>query len=265
MIKILLPVFLLLACKSQPETIQGDVRMGEQISEIKSDSLLVNRFLPPTGYSRVELDSNSFAFFLRHLKLKPSDAKVELFTGELKVNQDVHAAVVDYDVGTRDLQQCADAVMRIRGEYQFAQNDFKNIAFNFVSDGKPRYFLEHSGGKNDYASFRSYLNYVFSYANTRSLYYQMNAVSNYGDLQNGDVFIQTGNPYGHAVIVVDVAINKAGEKVFMVAQSYMPAQSIHILKNPINSDISPWYRLNEGAEIIVTPEWIFQQVDLRRF
>ena len=50
----------------------------------------------------------------------------------------------------------------------------------------------------------------------------------YTSLQPGDVFIKGGSP-GHAVIVVDVAIYpQTGKTVFLLAQSYMLAQQIHI-------------------------------------
>jgi hypothetical protein len=42
------------------------------------------------------------------------------------------------------------------------------------------------------------------------------------------------------MIVVDVAVNKEGKKVFMLAQSYLPAQDIHIVKDPGNEILSPW-------------------------
>ena len=80
-------------------------------------------------------------------------------------------------------------------------------------------------------------------------------------MQPGDVFIKGGFP-GHAMIVVDVAVNKKGEKIFMLAQSYMPAQDIHIVKNPGNETLSPWYVLGEGATI-VTPEWKVRKDQLR--
>ena len=35
------------------------------------------------------------------------------------------------------------------------------------------------------------------------------------------------------MIVADVAFNKKGEKIFILAQGYMPAQDIHIVKNPM--------------------------------
>jgi hypothetical protein len=84
------------------------------------------------------------------------------------------------------------------------------------------------------------------------------------ELSVGDVFIQGGLP-GHAVIIVDMAVNKnTGEKLFLLAQSYMPAQEIQILKNPNNSSISPWYTASFTTEIF-TPEWTFRETDLKRF
>ncbi|XRK14754.1 ribosomal protein S16 [Elusimicrobium posterum] len=107
------------------------------------------------------------------------------------------------------------------------------------------------------------MDYIFAYANTASLLKQLNPVADYNDMRPGDVFIQKGNPYGHAVIVLDVAKNAEGKKVFMVGQSYMPAQETQVLVNNNKLSISPWYEL--GAETIVTPEWVFKSTDLRRF
>ena len=79
----------------------------------------------------------------------------------------------------------------------------------------------------------------------------------------GDVLIQGGHP-GHAVIIVDeVEDSQTGNRLFLLAQSYMPAQEVQILNNPNNQAISPWYQLQEGT--IRTPEWTFYSSDLRRF
>ena len=102
---------------------------------------------------------------------------------------------------------------------------------------------------------------VFTYANTYSLSAEMNPVSDVRAIEIGDLFIQGGFP-GHAVIVVDMAKNSAGHIVFLLAQSYMPAQDIHILKSPFS--ISPWYDINFGEQL-ETPEWTFKKTDLKRF
>ena len=65
--------------------------------------------------------------------------------------------------------------------------------------------------------------------------------------------------------MVDMAVNpETGEKVFLIAQSYMPAQDIHILKNPSKGDGDPWYPLDFG-DVLVTPEWTFTADQVYRF
>lgn len=64
---------------------------------------------------------------------------------------------------------------------------------------------------------------------------------------------------------VDMAINPTtNKKVFLLAQSYMPAQEIQILKSPNDTKISPWYSLDFG-NVLNTPEWTFTPNDLKRF
>ena len=78
------------------------------------------------------------------------------------------------------------------------------------------------------------------------------------------LLIKGGFP-GHAVIVVDVATNsKTNKRIYLLAQSYMPAQELQILKNPNNEAISPWYEVNNENEIN-TPEWTFKANELKRF
>jgi hypothetical protein len=85
------------------------------------------------------------------------------------------------------------------------------------------------------------------------------------DMRIGDVFVQGGTP-GHAVIVVDMAVHReTGKKLYMLAQSYMPAQNIQVLANPNDKGLNPWYVLDDQQEDIRTPEWTFTIRDLKRF
>lgn len=223
------------------------------------DELLFTRFAPPDGYRRRRAERGDFAEWLRHLPLREKGAPVRLHDGSPKSRQDVHAAVIDIDTGRRDLQQCADAVMRLRAEYLFSSGRGGRICFRNVR-GEP---IRWSGGARD---FRRYLNRVFAYANSASLMREMEPVPDSEELRAGDVFIQPagGGAFGHAVIVLDTAVSKTGEVVFLLAQSYMPAQDIHVLRNPESASLSPWYDDDRSAAL-ETPEWRFAPDSLYRF
>ncbi|MGB2578258.1 hypothetical protein AAIR98_000177 [Elusimicrobium simillimum] len=253
LLSIIFCVFICFACNAEN---------GSGLTDTKGNTI-ATRFAPPAGFTRTAESQNSFAAYLRNLPLKKDGALVKYFNGKTKPNLSTYVAVVDMEISPKDLQQCADAVMRLYGEYQFAENKINDIKFNFVSDGKPRYFKDYAKGDTSYKNFRKYMDYVFAYANTASLLNQLRPVKDINDMKIGDVFIQKGRPFGHAVIVVDMAQNKEGKKVYMLAQSYMPAQETQVLFNPMNVKLSPWYDLN--GKTIVTPEWVFQPADLRRF
>jgi hypothetical protein len=229
-------------------------------STIANADTLAQRIARPPGFERVSVPPESWAAWLRGLPLKSANVPVLLYTGAPKWRQDVHVAVIDIDVGKRDLQQCADAIMRLRGEWLFTANRKKEIAFNYT-DGKRRRFS--SRRKLDYASFKKYMTLVFAYAGTYSLERELQKVPRQ-DIQIGDVFIRGGFP-GHAVLVADMVANPTtGEKRFLLIQSFMPAQEMHVLKNPAASDGSPWYPA-DFAGGLVTPEWSFPEGALRRW
>jgi hypothetical protein len=217
----------------------------------------------PASFERTKEDSSSFGTYLRNLELKPIGSSVRYFDGRTKANDHIYVAVIKMDIGTKDLQQCADAVMRLRGEYLFKKKAYDKIHFDFLSDLKPRYFKDYAKGNYSYANFRAYMEFVFSRANTASLHHELPSVG-ITTMQIGDVLIQKRQPFGHAVIVVDMAVHpKTGKKVYLLAQSYMPAQETQILANPSDPQLSPWYELNDQS--IVTPEWTFGPQDLKRF
>lgn len=236
---------------------------------------LAERFAVPPGFARQQSAAKSFAAYLQNLPLKPHGTKVKYYDGSEKSSM-VYLAVVDYDLGNRDLQQCADAVIRLRAEYLYAEERFDEIHFNFVSgfnaefskwaagrgisvNGSKVSWISNSRNSSSYESFQKYLDTVYAYASTLSLEKELTAKP-MTDLSIGDVFIQGGSP-GHCVIVMDMAENKdTGEKIFMLAQSYMPAQDIQILKG--DKEGSPWFSASI-KDVLKTPEWTFKTSDLK--
>jgi hypothetical protein len=224
------------------------------------EQTLEQRFPPPPGFVRTGATPDGWAAWLRGLPMKPARSPVLIYTGAKKWRQDVHAGVIDIDVGKRDLQQCADAIMRLRAEWLFAANRKQDIRFNDTEGKRLSFAARRDSG---YASFRKYMDYVFAYAGTYSLERELKPAP-LPTLQAGDVFIKGGFP-GHAVLVADVAENaQTGEKRFLLVQSYMPAQEMHVLKNPAATDGSPWYAAAFDGDL-VTPEWRFAAGSLRRW
>lgn len=294
--KLLITILLLLltACantepaQTTKSTVGEPIRASAKTSDtIEKRENLINanrktvseRIRVPTNFERIKVDKTSFCQYLRDLPVKPDGTKIKLYNGDV-TEKDVHVAVLDIDVGNRDLQQCADAVIRLRAEYLYSQGLYKRIHFNFtngfnadywkwmngnriVVKGNKTYWVKNTKSSNEYSSFRKYLDIVFAYAGTLSLSKEMKKES-IENMQIGDVFLKGATP-GHTVIILDMAENKVtGEKIFLTAQSYMPAQSIHILKNPENENLSPWYSTNFG-NTLKTPEWDFDKSQLMRF
>ncbi|ELR69610.1 hypothetical protein C900_04835 [Fulvivirga imtechensis AK7] len=270
---------------SQSSRVDNGPNSEDQITEKQNiidpdGATILTRILVPRNFKRTTASPASFGGYLRELPLKAHNVPVKYYNGRVKENRNVYDAVVDLDIGKRDLHQCADAVMRLRAEYLYGQKKYDRIHFNFtngfrvdyekwrkgqriVVDGNKTYWKASARPSDTYETFWKYLEIIFSYAGTLSLEKELQPV-NLNDLEIGDVFIQGGSP-GHAVIVVDVAVNEnTGEKIFLLAQSYMPAQEIQILKNPNNEALSPWYSENFG-EVLKTPEWTFNKSTLRRF
>jgi hypothetical protein len=266
MVILLFGCILCLACRGQHKNDTNTKTLISTKLELvdPKGQIIKNRFHPPINFIRNQEEEGSFAGYLRNLALKPVNAMVRYYDGNLKNIDGIYVSVVDMDIDEQDLQQCADAVMRLRGEYLYQKGSYDEIHFNFFSDGEPRYYKEYAKGDYSYKRFRKYMRYIFAYANTSSLHDELESIVDITHMQIGDVFIQKGSPYGHAVIVVDMVHNPTNNKrLYLLAQSYMPAQETQILVNPMNIDINPWYELDTNT--IYTPEWTFNPGDLRRF
>lgn len=246
----------------------------------QSGDTIAGRFAPPAGFKRVDVPPGGFGEWLRGLPLLPGAGVVHLHDGKPKPDQGSHAAVIDIDVDRRDLQQCADAVIRLRAEYQFAKGDRDGIAFRFTSGDLARYsdwrrgmrpavkgnkvaWSKSAKADQSYAGFRTYLDTVFTYAGTMSLAKELVTVSDPADIQPGDVFIDPGSP-GHAEIVVDVVEDAATRRrMFLLAQSFMPAQQMHILKRSAKPN-DVWFEIVADGRLS-TPHWEFRRDQLKRF
>lgn len=263
---------LLLGCKNDNSSI-----------EINSSGLtLLERIKAPKGYNWITEERGSFGEFLQNTKLKKAGSQILDFRQNPISNQSEHVAIMDYDIGEKDLQQCADAVIRLRAEYLYRQKRFDDISFHFTNGDafswndykigiRPKLisstqiaFIKNANKDDSYKSFRNYLDVVFMYAGTISLNKESIGVFDSKKIKTGDFIVTPGSP-GHAVIIVGRAKNIQGEIIFLLAQGYTPAQSIHVITNPYNGEINPWYKLDVLKSPTITARYAFVKTNIRTF
>jgi len=232
---------------------------------------------PPTGFRRIELEPGSFGAWLRELPLRAEGTPVNTYDGRLlrSASHPRVAAVAELDVGKRDLQQCADSVIRLHAEWMWSQGRASEIGYHFLS-GDYATWSRHAAGDRPavdgarvvwsrsakpsagHDAFRRYLDLVFNYASTISLAQRRKKVER-TEAAPGDFFILPGGP-GHAVLILDVAVSNDGRRVALLGQGFMPAQDFHVLRA---SAKSAWFSLDEDT--VDTPFWVpFPWTALRR-
>lgn len=67
------------------------------------------------------------------------------------------------------------------------------------------------------------------------------------------------------MMVIDVATNKSGKKVFLLAEGNTPARELHIVRNFQNPIRSPWFTLDDEADNLLLSLFYFKAKDLRHF
>ena len=239
---------------------------------------LESRISVPSGYQRTEVEEDSLGDFLHQYPMKAYGSKVHLFDGSEKYNQSAHISVFDLPIENYDLQQCADSVIRMYAEYFWNTKQYERIAFHYTSgflaeypkwregnrikvDGNTVKWVKSAGYDDSYECFVEYLKNVFSYAGTLSMYCEEAVEISLGEAKAGDVFLYGGSP-GHVVMIVDVCENEDGQKAFLLAQGYMPAQEFHLLINETHLE-DPWYYESEISYPFSTPEYTFQEGSLK--
>jgi len=241
-----------------------------------------SNFELPSGFYRPYNDD--YSKFLRTFPLKANN-KVFYYNGDEKPNNSVYAAVFDYKIGNKNLHQCADASIYLNARFKYDNNKLEEIAYSFTSgylfkyknylngiNPKPyqnsqgRWLVKEEQAEkrvNNYKTFFKYLETLWTWAGTLSVNNLDTKSIDIEEIRPGDIFIKGGSP-GHSVSVVDVIQNSNGRVLFMLSQSFMPAQEQHILLNQETGDV--WYELFL-ADVVQTPEWItpFSYSDVKRF
>lgn len=279
-------IFFISACKS-PEK-EKSIKIENK--EVEETNILINkekntikeRFLPPKDFEWIPEQQETFGYFIENFPLKKYGSPILKYDGTPIATQNLHEAVFDIDTGSLDLQQCADAIIRLHAEYLYKNKRFNEIKYHFTSgdllswndykngtrafvNGNSVSFRKTAPADDSYQNFRTYLDLIYTYAGTISLSnYETKPVTKTENLKTGDILITPGSP-GHVVFISGAAKNKDGKKIFLLGEGFTPAQSIHILSNPFNTNVSPWYELDTNSEETKTARYYFKPTNFRSF
>ena len=214
----------------------------------------------PMGYKRVQVEPGSFGEYLRDFPLQGRGAHMKYYDGSLANGQYFGYAVLDLQMISEN-EQCCDAVQRMRSEYLFSKERYSEIHFESFQNGT----MQYRGGGDREALYK-YLRKVYGTSNTSTLCHELRK-KKFAEIAPGDVLVYEADgrhSVGHAVLVVDVAVNpRNGKKAIMVAQSSMPALTMHIVRDMLHPVRSPWVTVDEENESIFISGIRFGKNDLR--
>lgn len=199
------------------------------------------------AWTRFDTSATEHAWprYLRSLPLWPEGTPVLDYRGKPTGIPALRA--VNLPLVRGDLQQCADTVLRLRAT--FVRQQGGDPAFRYTSGWVSNWSAWAAGkrpqvsgnvvtvsatGKidNSDTAFEAWLTDLFMYAGTHSLVKDTVAVDGgTSRLKPGDIVVYGGSP-GHAVVLLDSAVDSQGGEYVLVGQGFMPAQSFHICPGP---------------------------------
>ena len=233
----------------------------------KKCETIATRFQVPEGFKRVEVRPKSFAQWLRELPLLSDGRPVKDYTGRVRrsAKDTTLAAVVDYNIKGKKLEQCMDIIFRWRAEYLRSQNRSQDIAF-FLPGGFLLKWTDWMKGfrpvfkginvnlhqtkvpDSSRLSFEKYLWEIFYHSYTQTAYVAYPKV-NPQNIQIGDFVVKKGTR-GHAVLIVDMAEDQSGKKIALIGQGDKPARQFYLLNYKKDQ---PWFPLNPKDEHLPLP------------
>ncbi|MCD5382532.1 hypothetical protein LR002_00200 [Candidatus Gracilibacteria bacterium] len=192
---------------------------------------LIDFIKKPQSIKRVNVKKGSFSEWIRNLPLKKEFTGVYSRNGKKLWDKHRVSGILNWDIWKN--QQCADSVMRLRGEYNFAKNSINKIDFKLENNLQNPYLIKNLDRK----SFKKYMLYQFAYSSTYVLKRDLKTI-NKNNVLPGDLIVlrKGGSKTGHAYMIMDVAEDLNGKKNVVLGQGDIPTQDFTILKNkPYNN------------------------------
>lgn len=227
------------------------------------------RVNPPMGYTRIYAAEGSFSDFLRKYPVRVAGAEVMRHDGTAR--QDAQAAaVLDVTLGKKNHEGPAGAIARLIAEYLYAQERYSDLSFTIgksfdfsfdrwrqgkvlKSSGSQLEWTDGGQDSNGEENFKAYLSTLFVYISMSTLQKDLVKIEDVDaeEIQVGDIFIaKNSEGREHAVMVADLCNNdETGERLMLLVQGGTPAQQLHIVDNPSDASIAPWYPCGFASEL----------------
>lgn len=152
----------------------------------KEGNTIKTRIKVPEGFTRIVPEEQTFSHYIQNYKLKEASAQVINYDGNPYIYQAGHVGVLEVPVPSNGLQQCADALIRIRSEYLWSTDRKEEIGFKFTSghycswqkyaegyrpniNGNTVTFSKTAAPNDSKENFYKYLTLIYTYAGTYSL------------------------------------------------------------------------------------------------
>lgn len=225
-------------------------------------------FTPPSGFKRIHLEESSFGHYLRNLPVVDSVVVLTFKGATFKVANDTTVAgVIPVAIEGKSLWHCMDILQVLHMDYLESNNRKQEISYP-LPEGTSLSWLEWQNGvrpvfkglkfvkesrhpklvsvykivqDSSVKNFRRYCNTIFEFSGTQTFWHNSPHIK-LAEIQPGDFIVKKGDK-GHAVLIVDLAINEKGEKVALIGQGDTPACQFYLLMKEHN----PWFKIDENV------------------
>lgn len=247
---------------SQKDTLIYPWKKSSPITET-----MLSHFPTPEGFTRVPVADNSFAQWLRRLPVLPGNSPVVDYREQIRKSSSdsTIAAVIDYPVRGKKLEQCMDIIQRFYAEYLWSQNRANELTFflpgsfplkwdDWKNGYRPQYhgikvsMIKSCRADSSRETFETYLWEIFYRSGTQTCYFAYPKIDNQ-EVQIGDFVVKKGKR-GHAVLIVDMAVDSSGNKIALIGHGDTPACSFHLLNF---GEDNAWFPLNKGEKYLPLP------------
>ncbi len=243
---------------------------------------LTTLYPEPLGYRRVAVEAGSFAEYVRHLAVLPDTASVRYYDGRQVQQWPGSPRVIDMPFLFRtDVEQCADMALRLVSEYFWETGKADSLAFRLQNGQEiswrewsvgrrlrydaesDRHVVSQDAADSSRTAFEEFLYYLFHWTGSVALKRDLRRIAA-SELQPGDLIVQnTSGAMGHVSVILDAAVNDDGERLYLIANGWTPAQSMFIRQPQAGEGSDGWFTL-AGYERHLQG-YRFGPFELRRF